>query len=362
MRTFDELLRNRCDREHAFGKTRTIPSRAPIARPSHEACKPDREPPLFAASKVMEAKMIGWRALGLVSVVALVGLVGCGAAPETAAKSADSYGYGSSAPSYAPGAPAPASQPRSGWFDSPAPAAEAAPSATSGWGGDRAARAPEPSMRPGLGTEWGESRSSHITTTAFLRADSTSPFATSSMFYNDAAGARAMANAAGTPRQTAGMFSMGGGIVSMGLRDENGSFLTGFVSGGNNYVAGDAGSRYTIVLRNRSALRFEVVLSVDGLDVLDGKSASFSKRGYILDPHGELEVDGFRQSTDAVAAFRFGSVSGSYANQKHGETRNVGVIGVALFHERGTDPWSWNSDVDTRHRANPFPGQFATPP
>lgn len=306
--------------------------------------------------------MNGWRALGLVSVVALVGLVGCGA-ESSGAKSADSYaGYGQ--PSYGAGssAPAPAAQPRGGWFDAPAPASEAAPSATSAWGGDRVQQAPEPTMRPGLGTEWGETRSSHITSTAFLRADSSSPFATSSMFYNDAAGARAMANAAGTPRATAGMFSMGGGIVSMGLRDENGSFLSGLVSGGSNYVVGEAGSRYTIVLRNRSALRFEVVLSVDGLDVLDGKNASFSKRGYVLDPHGELEVDGFRQSTDAVAAFRFGSVNGSYANQKHGETRNVGVIGVALFHERGTDPWSWNSDVDTRHRANPFPGQFATPP
>lgn len=306
--------------------------------------------------------MNGWRVMGLVSMVALGGLVGCGAsepAPPRTAGDSYSYGYGQ------PGMKAPAAPQRGGWFDAPAPAAQAeaesAPSAPSTWGGD-SGRAPEPTSRPGLGTEWGETMSSRITSTAFLRADSSSPFATASMFYNDASGARAMANAAGTPRATAGMFSMGGGIVSMGLRDENGHFLTGFVSGGNNYVAGEAGSRYTIILRNRSALRFEVVLSVDGLDVLDGKSASFSKRGYILDPHGELEVDGFRQSTDAVAAFRFGSVNSSYANQKHGETRNVGVIGVAVFHERGSDPWSWNNDVDTRHRANPFPGQFATPP
>lgn len=311
--------------------------------------------------------MNGWRGLGLVSVVALAGLVGCGASPEPMSKSADSYAYGQ--PSHNAGAypqsPAPAAQPRGGWFESGATAtgaAEAAPSATSGaWGGDRMV-APEPAQRPGLGTEWGETMSSRITSTAFIRGDATSPFASASMFYNDAPGARAMANAAGTPTATSGMFSIGGGIVSIGLRDENGHFLSGFVSGGNDYVIGEAGSRYTIVLRNRSSLRFEVVLSVDGLDVLDGKSAAFSKRGYVIDPHGELEVDGFRQSTEAVAAFRFGSVSGSYANQKHGETRNVGVIGVALFHERGTDPWSWNSDVDTRHKANPFPGQFATPP
>lgn len=306
--------------------------------------------------------MNGWRVAGFVSMTtALVALVGCSSsAPE--AKAADSYGYGGGvARGYPQAAPA---QP-GGWFNAPpAPAASAAPMPESSWGADSAgqtARA-EQESRPGLGTEWGESRNSRITSTPFVRADSSSPFATASMFYNDASGARAMANAAGTAVATSGAFSMSGGIVSMGLRDENGHFLSGFVSGGKNFVVGDAGSRYTIVLRNRSQLRFEVVLSVDGLDVLDGKDASFSKRGYILDPHGELEVDGFRQSTDQVAAFRFGSVSGSYANQKHGETRNVGVVGVAVFHERGSDPWSWNNDTAVRQNANPFPGQFATPP
>ena len=34
---------------------------------------------------------------------------------------------------------------------------------------------------------------------------------------------------------------------------------------------------------------------MDGLDVLDGKAASFGKRGYIMDPRSELEIDGFRK-------------------------------------------------------------------
>jgi hypothetical protein len=72
-------------------------------------------------------------------------------------------------------------------------------------------------------------------------------------------------------------------------------------------------------------------------------------------------VEGFRQSTEAVAAFRFGPVRESYANEKYRNTRNVGVIGIALFNERGTNPWTWD-EVRRRLRANPFPGQFATPP
>jgi hypothetical protein len=117
------------------------------------------------------------------------------------------------------------------------------------------------------------------------------------------------------------------------------------------------------VIRNRTQNRLELVVSVDGLDVIDGRPASFSKRGYLVDPQGELEIDGFRQSMDTVAAFRFGSVRGSYASQKTGDSRNVGVIGLAVFHERGTNPAPWSPDeVNRRQQANPFPGQFATPP
>ncbi|HVY49396.1 MAG TPA: hypothetical protein VHB21_26070, partial [Minicystis sp.] len=172
-----------------------------------------------------------------------------------------------------------------------------------------------------------------------------------------------MASSAGFRRFAAGPISLAGGAVTMGLRDEGGRFLSGYTAAGKSFIVGEAGQRYTIVLRNNTDLRFEVVMSVDGLDVMDGRSASFRKRGYIVDPRSELEVDGFRQSTDTVAAFRFGSVRNSYANQKHGDARNVGIIGVALFHEMGTNPFAWTgSDVRTRERANPFPGQFASPP
>jgi hypothetical protein len=241
-----------------------------------------------------------------------------------------------------------------------APKAESAPRADAAKPRDKA---PEATNRPGLGTQWGETRRSEITTVPFVRADLTSPFSIASLLYNDEQGAREMANASGFRRTSAGMFTIANGAIAVGLRDEQNNFLSGFMAGDRNYVVGEAGRRYSIVLRNRTPIRFECVISVDGLDVLDGRAASFTKRGYLLDPNGELEIEGFRQSMDAVAAFRFGSVRGSYANQKHGETRNVGVIGIALFHERGTNPFQLApQEVDRRHDANPFPGQFATPP
>jgi hypothetical protein len=103
---------------------------------------------------------------------------------------------------------------------------------------------------------------------------------------------------------------------------------------------GEEGRRYSIVLKNRSNLRLEAVLLVDGLDVLDGRSASVRKRGYVVGPHRTLIVEGFRQSNDAVAAFRFSPVPESHAQEKYGRNRNVGVVGLALFNECGTYPWT----------------------
>lgn len=247
-------------------------------------------------------------------------------------------------------------------------AKDSAPSATSGSEGASVRQQFEPQeqpkSRPGLGTEWGETRTSRITTSPFVRADASQPVALASFNYNDAQGAKAMANASGFRELSTGKIDVGNGLATVMLKDGNsGRFLSGFEAASKSYMVGQAGDRYTIVVQSNVPARLEVLVSVDGLDVLDGRAAGFSKRGYLIDPNGTLEIDGFRQSADAVAAFRFGSVRESYAQQKHGDARNVGVIGVALFHEQGSNPLTWNrGEVQQRLDANPFPGQFATPP
>lgn len=117
------------------------------------------------------------------------------------------------------------------------------------------------------------------------------------------------------------------------LIDENGEALKVYRHRGRFYVLGMAGERYTIRVANPTSRRVEAVLSVDGLDVIDGKSADLRKRGYVVPAYGELRVDGFRVSTQQVATFRFSSVANSYAGRK-GQARNVGVIGVAIFEEQ----------------------------
>ena len=151
--------------------------------------------------------------------------------------------------------------------------------------------------------------------------------------------------------------------ISLTLQGDAGSALPGYTVGGRTYAVGEAGDRYQLVVQNQTPARFEAVLSVDGLDVIDGRPANYGKRGYIVAPYGSLTVDGFRQSEATVAAFRFGSVRGSYA-ARQGNDRNVGVVGLAIFHERGTPRWPWDpQEVARRRSADPFPGgRFATPP
>ena len=116
--------------------------------------------------------------------------------------------------------------------------------------------------------------------------------------------------------------------------DDNHRDLPTFASEGRTYVMGTVGSRYSIVVANPTARRVEAVLSVDGLDAMDGHPANYvEKRGYILPAYGDVTIDGFRTSVDDVATFRFSSVADSYAGRL-GHARDVGVIGVAFFPER----------------------------
>jgi len=123
------------------------------------------------------------------------------------------------------------------------------------------------------------------------------------------------------------------GPYALDLVDEAGNVLPTFEHRGRTYVLGAKGRRYAVRVRNQSARRVEVVISVDGRDAIDGRPSAYDRRGYVVDPHGELSVDGFRLSDQAVAAFRFGSVADSYA-ARMGDARDVGVIGVAVFPER----------------------------
>lgn len=140
---------------------------------------------------------------------------------------------------------------------------------------------------------------------------------------------------------------------------EDGETAPTYAFKGRYYVQGTDNSRYIIRVTNPTPRRVEAVVSVDGLDVVDGEAGDLNKRGYIVPAYGEVRIEGFRTSLADVATFRFSSVDDSYAGRK-GKARNVGVIAVALFEEQAPPPdvqivapfqpqtgvYRWENDVD----------------
>ena len=260
-------------------------------------------------------------------------------------------------------------------------ASGASPSARDGdWASSSRSRRPAPSKgdhrphakrapeeRPGLATHWGETRYSPAHQVDFERADAARPVDIAELHYNDRSGALRMLPGGAWGRSE---LTAAGGALRLSMVDASGRPFPALRQGERVVSMGDPGERYSLLIENRSPERFEVVATVDGLDVLDGEGGDPDKRGYLIGAYSSVVIDGFRRSDAEVAAFRLGDVARSYAASK-GMARNVGVIGFALFDERKPaafypvpryrEPWH-TDDTYQRRSAEPFPGRYAQPP
>lgn len=224
---------------------------------------------------------------------------------------------------------------------------------------------PSSPERPGLATHWGESRYSPARQVEFERRDGDRPSVVVELHYDDRAGARRLLPSGEWARAEA--WALGGLRIS--VVDASGRILPALRGGSRVVGVGAPGERYALAIENTTGARYEIVASVDGLDVLDGESASFEKRGYLVGAYSSVLIDGFRRSEAEVAAFRLGDVARSYAASK-GQARNVGVLGFAVFEERRAvafepPPWRdrrWQDDTRQRRDADAFPGRYARPP
>ncbi len=128
-------------------------------------------------------------------------------------------------------------------------------------------------------------------------------------------------------------FANAGELVDVSITDRNtGESLEVYRHHGRLYVAGTPGDRYAVSLRNKSGGRVLTVISVDGVNALNGQTAATSQSGYVLSPLQTAEIAGWRKSMEEVAAFYFTSVADSYAGRTD-RPKNVGVIGVAVYRE-----------------------------
>lgn len=176
--------------------------------------------------------------------------------------------------------------------------------------------------RPGLGTSAGSEQHSRLQRARLIRKSSV-PDAVDSFHYNDEGGAKAMVEIlGGSTNMHSGLFDVAGERLKVGLVHYSDPFPH-YEAKGRRIVIGQAGSHYEVRLENRSKKRLEVVLSVDGMNVLTGKPASASQSGFVLAPKQTYDVDGFRKDSNTVRTFQFGSVAASQAAKKGG-ANNVG--------------------------------------
>ena len=186
---------------------------------------------------------------------------------------------------------------------------------------DSSARSQTAAASERLGTQWGDDVASHVSSVD-LRRVSAAPIAEASLRYADK-------NYAG---RSINSMSLAAGKVELSIESDGKRRLPMFRDGSQYYLKGEAGQAYSLVYRNNSNNTYEIVASVDGLDVLNGSRASRYNNGYVLRPKQRLVIEGFRKSNSAVASFIFSKPSDAYAaNTPNGSINNTGIIGTAIY-------------------------------
>ena len=117
---------------------------------------------------------------------------------------------------------------------------------------------------------------------------------------------------------------------------DTGNTLPFYRRNGELWVAGRPGARYGISIlagADGRSNRSEAVVTVDGINVITGQTASLQQTGYVIYNNQWQTITGWRKSDSEVAAFHFTALPRSYA-ARTGRPDNVGVIGVAFYRER----------------------------
>ncbi|MGM3274850.1 hypothetical protein [Ralstonia sp. 24A2] len=209
-----------------------------------------------------------------------------------------------------------------------------------------------------LGTQWGEGIESRLETVD-LRRVSNEPAVLHTLPYSEASGnGRAVQE-----------IMLGKGRIGLTILRDGHAPWPIYLDGTSAHLQGKKGERYVLQYRNYSKQSiYEIVTTVDGLDVMSGRAGSIKNAGYVLKPGETLQVEGFRKSRQEVAAFRFSEVDDAYAaNSNQGTASNAGVIGTAVFELYDPNKKAKQSPTDS---PKAFPGddksgddhRYASPP
>jgi hypothetical protein len=114
----------------------------------------------------------------------------------------------------------------------------------------------------------------------------------------------------------------------------NGRPLEEYYARGRTYIEAIQGAEYELRVRNPSADRVAVALSVDGLNTVDARHTSaWNASKWVIEPYQSITISGWQMSTERARRFYFTNERDSYG-AKLGQTANLGVISAVFFRER----------------------------
>jgi hypothetical protein len=104
---------------------------------------------------------------------------------------------------------------------------------------------------------------------------------------------------------------------------------------GTNWIEAREGNKFEIRIRNNSYNRILAVVSVDGLNAINGRHEDPDKSpGYVLPSHDNIKIPGWKIDKEKVREFYFTNKENSYSRKLGAIEENIGVIAAAIFKEK----------------------------
>ncbi len=108
---------------------------------------------------------------------------------------------------------------------------------------------------------------------------------------------------------------------------------------------------FEIRFKNNTWQKVQVKISLDGTDILSGKTADtqVSKDMWVVNGYGTLTLKAWPETNNGGAAFVFTSANNSVAVHTHGDLSSRGIIAAAVFTEGHVEPIRINPIVNEQH-------------
>ena len=149
-----------------------------------------------------------------------------------------------------------------------------------------------PLFRSGGDVVMGQGFASRKVPTNFTRTGGNVPAGVAVVHYTNSAGAQAaLRGAQRLPRSADDTRAeVAGGFVSLNVKERYRGALPLLASSGRNYVVVSEAAEHFLAIRNTSSQAVEVVIAINGRDLIDGQSNSYGKRGYVIDGKASVSV------------------------------------------------------------------------